>query len=120
MTVDTFELRVESRDGNLGLLEVAGYINNEAGEAIAREARHLLESGHHTLLLDLAATRIINSIGISLLLEVLEQILEIKGTLAFCSLSPSIAKTFQIMGLSQYTKVYADRAAAFSALAGSA
>jgi len=31
MTVDTFELRVESRGERLGLLEVAGYINNEAG-----------------------------------------------------------------------------------------
>ena len=120
MRVDTFELRVESRDGNLGLLEVAGYINNEAGEAIAREARRLLDGGHHTLLLDLSSTRIINSIGISLLLEVLEQILEIKGTLAFCSLSPSITKTFQIMGLSQYTKVYPDRTAALAALAGKA
>ena len=117
MTVDTFELRVESRNGSLGLLEVAGYINNAAGETIAREARGLIESGHRTLLLDLAATRIINSIGISLLLEVLEQILEIKGTLAFCSLSPSIAKTFQIMGLSQYTRIFPDRPAAFAALA---
>lgn len=120
MTVDTFELRVESRDGSLGMLEVAGYINNEAGEAIAREARRLLDQGHHSLLLDLSNTRIINSIGISLLLEVLEQILEIKGTLAFCSLSPSIAKTFQIMGLSQYTKVFPDRSAGLAALSGQA
>ena len=118
MTVDTFELRVESHDGRLGLLEVAGYINNEAGEAIAREARRLIEGGHAILLLDLATTRIINSIGISLLLEVLEQILEIKGTLAFCSLSPSISKTFQIMGLSQYTRIFPDRSTALSALAG--
>ena len=118
MTVDTFELRVESRGESLGLLEVAGYINNEAGEAIAREARRLIESGHSTLLLDLAATRIINSIGISLLLEVLEQILEIKGTLAFCSLSPSISKSFQIMGLSQYTRIFPDRATALTALSG--
>jgi anti-anti-sigma factor len=120
MTVDTFELRVESRDTNLGLLEVAGYINNEAGEAIARVAKRLLDEGHQTLLLDLAATRIINSIGISLLLEVLEQILEIKGTLAFCSLSPSIAKTFQIMGLSQYTRIFPDRPTAIQALSGQA
>ena len=116
MTVDTFELRVESRNGSLGLLQVAGYINNEAGEAIAREARRLIENGHATLLLDLATTRIINSIGISLLLEVLEQILEIKGTLAFCSLSPSIAKTFQIMGLAQYAQIHPDRPIALASL----
>jgi len=114
--VETFELKVAEQQGTLAVMEVAGYINNEGGEAIAREARKLLDAGQRTLLLDLKATRIINSIGISLLLEVLEQILEIKGTLAFCSLSPSIAKTFQIMGLSQYTKDYPDRATALAAL----
>jgi anti-anti-sigma factor len=115
--VDTFELKVAQQDGRLAVLEVAGYINNEAGEAIAAEARRLLENGHRSLLLDLAATRIINSIGISLLLEVLEQVLEVRGTLAFCSLSPSIAKTFQIMGLAQYTQIHPDRALALTSLA---
>jgi len=115
--VDTFELKVARQDGRLALLEVAGYINNEAGEAIAQESRRLLAAGHRVLLLDLKATRIINSIGISLLLEVLEQIIEVEGTFAFCSLSPSIAKTFQIMGLAQYTKVFPERETALAALA---
>jgi len=116
MTVDTFELGVAYRDGRLAVIEVAGYINNEAGEAIAATARRLVEEGHRTLLFDLEATRIINSIGISLLLEVLEMLLEAGGVLAFCSLSPSIAKTFQIMGLSQYARIYESRTAALAAL----
>ena len=114
--METFELKLAQCDGPLAVLEVTGYINNEGGEAIAREAVRLLDGGCRKLLLDLRLTRIINSIGISLLLEVLEQIIEVQGTLAFCSLSPSIAKTFQIMGLSQYTKIFPDRAAAFAAL----
>jgi anti-anti-sigma factor len=114
--VDTFELRLTSRVGHLAVLEVAGYINNEAGEAIAAQARELLDEGHRTLLFDLGATRIINSIGISLLLEVLEKTMEVKGELAFCSLTPSIAKTFQIMGLSQYTKIFPDRPTALASL----
>jgi anti-sigma B factor antagonist len=114
--VDTFELRLASRDGRMAVLEVGGYINNEAGEAIAQEARELIEDGHRVLLLDLGGTRIINSIGISLLLEVLEKTMEVDGQLAFCCLSPSIAKTFQIMGLTQYTKIFSDRPAALAAL----
>ena len=114
--METFELKVSRQDGRLALLEVSGYINNEAGEAIAGESKRLLDGGHHVLLLDLAETRIINSIGISLLLEVLERILEIEGTLAFCSLQPSIAKTFQIMGLTQYCRIYPDRQAALEEL----
>ena len=115
--METFELKVARQDGRLAVLEVAGYINNEAGEAIAQQSRQLLQGGHRTLLLDLQATRIINSIGISLLLEVLEKVIEIKGTLAFCSLSPSIGKTFHIMGLAQYARIFPDRTTALAELA---
>ena len=97
--METFELRVAESSGTVAVLEVTGYINNEGGEAIAREAGRLLDAGREVLLFDLHATRIINSIGISLLLEVLERTLDLGGTLAFCCLSPSISKTFQIMGL---------------------
>lgn len=114
--MDTFELKLASRDGDVAVLEIGGYINNEAGEAIAKQAVRLLDEGHHTLLLDLGGTRIINSIGISLLLEVLEKTMEVDGRLAFCSVSPSITKTFQIMGLSQYTSLFADRSVALESL----
>jgi anti-anti-sigma factor len=117
--VETFELKLAEQHGSLAVLEVAGYINNEGGEAIAGEALRLIDIGHHTLLFDLHATRIINSIGISLLLEVLERTIEVKGTLAFCCLTPSIAKTFQIMGLTQYARIFPDRATALSGLASS-
>lgn len=115
--VDIFELRLAHQAGSVAVLEVAGYINNEAGEAIAAQARRLLEAGTRSLLFDLHATRIINSIGISLLLEVLEGVLAVEGTLAFCSLSPGIAKTFQIMGLAQYAMIFPDREAALLELA---
>ncbi len=115
--METFELRVADQQGTLAVLEVAGYINNEGGEVIAKEARKLLDAGRRTLLLDLRSTRIINSIGISLLLEVLEHTLEVNGLLAFCSLTPSIAKTFQIMGLAQYARIFPDRPSALAELA---
>ncbi len=115
--METFELKVADQQGTLVVLEVAGYINNEGGEVIAKEARKLLDAGRRTLLLDLRSTRIINSIGISLLLEVLEHTLEVNGMLAFCSLTPSIAKTFQIMGLAQYTRIFPDRPSALAELA---
>ncbi|MEW6338615.1 MAG: STAS domain-containing protein [Acidobacteriota bacterium] len=114
--VDIFELRLAHQDGTLAVLEVTGYINNEAGEAISQRARQLLSDGHRALLFDLQGTRIINSIGISLLLEVLEAVLAVEGTLAFCTLSASIAKTFQIMGLAQYSRIFPDRSSALAEL----
>jgi anti-anti-sigma factor len=103
-----------------GLIAAAGYINNEGGQAIADAATELIDGGCGTLLIDLDGTRIINSIGVSILLEIMEKLLEDKGTLAFCNLTPTISKTFEIMGLVQYATVYPDRDTARSELMGDA
>ena len=102
----------------VGLISAAGYINNEGGQAIADAAGELMSDGCKTLLIDLDGTRIINSIGVSILLEILEKLMDEKGRLAFCNLTPTIAKTFEIMGLVQYATVYPDRVTAQSALEG--
>jgi anti-sigma B factor antagonist len=104
----------------LGLVTAAGYINNEGGQAIADAATELMDQGCTTLLIDLDGTRIINSIGVSILLEILEKLMDEKGQLAFCNLTPTIAKTFEIMGLVQYASVYTDREDAVKAIEGDA
>lgn len=103
-----------------GLIAAAGYINNEGGQAIADAATELMGQGYKTLLIDLDGTRIINSIGVSILLEILEKLMDEKGRLAFCNLTPTISKTFEIMGLVQYASIYPDRDAAHAALKGDA
>jgi len=104
----------------LGLVTAAGYINNEGGQAIADAATELMDQGCKTLLIDLEGTRIINSIGVSILLEILEKLMDEKGRLAFCNLTPTISKTFEIMGLVQYASVYTDREDAVKAIEGDA
>ena len=96
----------------LGLIAAAGYINNEGGQAVADAASALVGGGCSSLVIDLDGTRIINSIGVSILLEIMEKIMEGEGKLAFCNLTPTIAKTFEIMGLDQYAGIFPDRDAA--------
>jgi len=104
----------------VGLIAAAGYINNEGGQAIADAASELMDQGCKTLVIDLDGTRIINSIGVSILLEILEKLMDEKGRLAFCNLTPTIAKTFEIMGLVQYATIYPDQQAARVDLEGHA
>ena len=94
------------RRGDVAILWTDGYINNQGGEEIAREAYAQLEAGARALVLNLEKTRIVNSIGISILIEVLEKVMDRKGLLAFCGLTPTIDKTFRIMGLAQYAEIY--------------
>ena len=109
MNDDQIKLSQEALGGGVALIAAAGYINNEGGQAIADAAADLLGQGNTKLLIDLDGTRIINSIGVSILLEIMEKLLERDGKLAFCNLTPTIAKTFEIMGLVQYAAIYPDR-----------
>jgi len=110
---ESLKLTIDRRDG-LAVVYTEGYINNQGGEEIARAAYELLDQGYRQLLLNLTGTKIINSIGISILIEIIEKMLEVEGKLAFCSLTPTIEKTFHIMGLAQYASIYPDESAAVS------
>lgn len=102
---ESLNLTVDRRDG-LAVIYTEGYINNQGGEEIARAAYKLLDEGFKVLLLNLAGTKIVNSIGISILIEIIEKMIEINGKLGFCCLTPTIDKTFHIMGLAQYAPIF--------------
>src|SRR5215813_8995837 len=112
---ESLNITVDRREG-LAVIYTEGYINNQGGEEIAKAAYKLLDEGFRALLLNLAGTKIVNSIGISILIEIIEKMLEIEGKLAFCCLTPTIEKTFNIMGLAQYASIYADEATAVAQL----
>lgn len=113
---ETCKVSVERR-GEVAVLWTDGYINNQGGEEIAREAYGELDRGARALVMNLEKTRIVNSIGISILIEVLEKVMERKAVLAFCGLTPTIDKTFRIMGLAQYAAIYPTEEDALRAVA---
>ena len=113
---EALKLTIDRRDG-LAVIYTEGYINNQGGEEIARAAYELIDGGYKVLLLNLTGTKIINSIGISILIEIIEKMLEVEGRLAFCPLTPTIEKTFHNMGLAQYASIYPDEGSAVARIA---
>lgn len=83
-----------------------GYINNIGGEEISRQFKKLYDDGVRKFILNLESSSIINSIGISILIEIIEQLVAEKGKIYFCNLTPVISRTFEIMGLAQYAKIF--------------
>jgi len=113
----THELKVVvKKEPNYAVVRTDGYINNPGGEKIARECYKLMEEGFKHFVLDFAKSKVINSIGISILIEIIEKVLEIDGTLGFIGLTSTIAKTFKIMGLTQYAGVYGSLSEAAAAI----
>ena len=65
-------------------------------------------------LINLERSNIVNSIGASILIEIIEQLQDTDGVLAFCELVPIIEKTFKIMGLTKYCESYETQEIAIS------
>lgn len=106
---------IDRRD-ELGVVYTEGPIEKEGSKGIARAAYQLIEEGQKVLLLNLSGTKIINARGIPVLMEIIEKILEIDGRLAFCCITPTIEKTFKIVGLTQYARIYPDEESAVTEL----
>ena len=104
---EELKVAVERRNGG-AVLYTRGYINNVGGEEIANRAYELMDDGVRELLLNLRDTKIVNSIGISILIEIIEKMMDKGGKIAFCCLTPVIHKTFQIMGLANYATIFVD------------
>jgi anti-anti-sigma factor len=94
-----FNLISELQDKTL-IIKTEGYINNAGGEKIVRELEK--HTGVNKLILNLEKSKVVNSIGISHLIEVIEKLNQINGKLIFTNLDPTIEKTFSIMGLFQF------------------
>ena len=94
-----FNLISELHDKTL-IIKTEGYINNAGGEKIVQELEKY--AGVTKLILNLEKSKVVNSIGISHLIEVIEKLNQVSGKLVFTNLDPTIEKTFTIMGLFQF------------------
>jgi len=117
MILNSFKVEATKQDP-VWIFSTHGYINNAGGEAIAKKFNEAYKDGGRLFLFDLAGSKIINSIGVSYLIEILEKVLESKGTIAFCNCVPIIAKTFKIMGITQYASIYETTDGALESMRG--
>jgi anti-anti-sigma factor len=98
-----FNITSELKEKTL-ILKTDGYINNTGGEKMLQEFLKHYTSGIDIVIMDLEKSKVVNSIGISYLIELIEQINQNNGKLFFTNLDPAIEKTFKIMGLFQYAE----------------
>ena len=93
-----FSLTSEVKDSCL-VIATSGYVNNAGGEAIAKEFTKYFESGTKHVVINLANSKVVNSIGMSFLIEIIEKLQEVDGKLVFTNLDPAVEKMLTIMGL---------------------
>jgi anti-anti-sigma factor len=99
--ITDFKLESEKKDNCL-VITTYGYINNVGGQKIVDEFNKYKNDGTNNYILNLKESKIVNSIGVSFLIEMLEKLNDTNGKLIFTNLDATIEKTFTIMGLFQF------------------
>jgi anti-anti-sigma factor len=103
-------------NNSIVIIETNGYLNNVGGEAVSAVVYERMAQGQTKFLINMASTKIVNSIGVSILIEIIEKLQEVNGKIGYYNLAPIVAKTFNIMGLTKYSTVHETEEAAVNEL----
>lgn len=102
----------------VAVLYPGAYLNQLRGEAIERRCQELLTEGVRHIVINFAETELINSIGISILLGVIEAVNEAQGTLVMSNLGTSNRELFDMLGLLSHVRIETTEEAALAKAGG--
>jgi len=91
--------------GSAAVIYPGPYLNQLRGEDIENRCRELLGRGLRYIVINFEETELINSIGISILLGVIEAVQEAHGMLVLSNLSASNRELFEMLGLLAHVQI---------------
>lgn len=92
--------------GDAAVIYPKGYLNNLSGESLVNECGIYIGRGVTKIVVNFGETDLINSIGISLLLQIMEDLRNIRGTICCTNMSKFLRDTFEMLGLLQHMVVF--------------
>lgn len=81
------------------------YLNKLTGEKIERECKLRLEEGCTELVVDLSQTEIVNSIGVSILLGVIDVAANAGARVVFSEVNENTVELFEMLGVSRHAAI---------------
>jgi anti-anti-sigma factor len=102
--MNVIEIRAKVVEG-AAVIYPGPYLNQLRGEGIERHCEELLRRGVRHIVINFEETELINSIGISILLGVIEAVNEARGMLMLSNLSASNRELFEMLGLMSHVRV---------------
>ena len=104
--------------GTTAVVYASDYLNKLTGEKIERECRRQLDSGCRALVIDFADTQLVNSIGISILLGIIDIAEKNKAQVVFADVNNQTVELFKMLGLTRHVALAKDEEEALSTLSG--
>jgi anti-anti-sigma factor len=81
------------------------YLNQLRGESIEGQCQEFLANGVRRIVINFEETELINSIGISILLGVIESVNRAEGALVLSNLNASNRELFEMLGLMSHVQM---------------
>jgi len=104
--------------GTTAIVYASDYLNKLTGEKIERECRRQLDSGCRALIIDFADTQLVNSIGISILLGIIDIAEKSGAQVVFSDVNNQTIQLFDMLGLTRHVALAKNEQEALSTLSG--
>src|SRR5213076_3326710 len=100
--------------GDAAIIYASDYLNKLSGERIERECKRQLESGRRALIINFRDTELVNSIGVSILVGVIDAAEQNTARLIFSDVNNHTAELFQMLGLMRHVSLASNEDEALS------
>ena len=104
--------------GTTAIVYASDYLNKLTGEKIERECRRQLDSGCRALVIDFSDTQLVNSIGISILLGIIDIAEKSGAQVVFSDVNIQTIQLFDMLGLTRHVALAKNEQEALSTLSG--
>ena len=94
--------------GSTAVIYASDYLNKLTGERIERECKNQLDSGCEALVINFSDTELVNSIGVSILLGIIDIAEKNGAQLIFSNVNNHTAELFEMLGLTRHVLLVGD------------
>lgn len=101
--------QVEARRvGDTAIIYASDYLNKLSGERIERECKRQLDAGCRALVINFRDTELVNSIGVSILMGVIDAAEQSNARLIFSDVNSHTTNLFEMLGLTRHVSLAKD------------
>jgi anti-anti-sigma regulatory factor len=88
--------------GSAAVIYAGDYLNKLSGERVERECKRQLDFGCRALVIDFSNTELVNSIGISILLGIIDIAEKSSAQVIFADVNSQTITLFEMLGLTRH------------------
>ena len=102
--------------GSTAVIYASDYLNKLTGERIERECKKQLDLGCRALIINFSDTELVNSIGVSILMGIIDIAEKNDAELVFSDVNSQTAELFEMLGLTRHVVIATDEEEALATL----